>query len=343
MNFKTILILFSLCSFKGSILFSQSTSPVDYMNRLFTPFSDLDSKKWQYVKSMTRGKSAKKVEAKRKALIEEYAKVRTQLGKVRTYKKDSLLRPAVMEYLKLTQQVLREDYGEIVDLEKIAEESFDGMEAYLLAQERANAKLNQTAINVNQARDEYGALNDVVIQEGSASKLNQKIEKGAKALSYYNQNYLIFFKAFHQERYVFDAISRGDISSLEQSSNSLLSISEEGLEKLKSAENYNGDASLKIATKNVLNFMKAQAENEYPQLTEFLFMQDEVASAGKKLESKKQKDRTKKEIDSYNNLLKKYNAGIKDFNKKLEDLNKNRNNAMKAYEEAIQAFFEKHS
>lgn len=343
MNFKSILIVSMLCFFSSADLFCQSTSPVDYMNRLFTPFSDLDSKKWQYVKSMTRGKSAKKVESKRKALIDEYGSVIAQIGRVRTYKKDSLLRPAVMGYLKLTKQVLREDYGAIVDLEKIADESFDGMEAYLTAQERANEKLNQASLDVNEAYDQYAALNDVVINEGSTSKLHQKIEKGAKALSYYNKNYLIFFKAFHQERYVFDAISRGDISSLEQSANSFSSTAAEGIETLDEVENYGGDASLKIATKNILNFMKEQGENDYPKMTDFLLMQDEITSAGKKLEAKKQKDRTKKEIDSYNNMLKKYNAGIKDFNKNLDKLNKDRGNAIKSYEDAIGAFFDKHT
>lgn len=343
MNYKTILICSLLFFFSNIDLFSQSTSPVHYMNRLITPFSDLDSKKWQYVKAITRGKSAKKVESKRKALIDEYGSVIAQIGRVRTYKQDSLLRPAVMGYLKLTKQVLREDYGEIVDLEKIADESFDGMEAYLTAQEKANEKLNEASLAVNEAYDQYAALNDVTINEGSTSKLRKKIEKGAQALSYYNKNYLIFFKAFHQERYVFDAISRGDISSLEQSANGLSSTAAEGIENLNDVENYNGDASLKTATKNVLSFMKKQGENDYPQMTDFLLMQDEIDSAGKKLEAKKQKDRTKKEIDSYNNMLKKYNAGIKDFNKNLDKLNKDRSDAIKSYEDAIAAFFDKHT
>jgi len=343
MNFKSLAVVFFLCCFITGTLFSQSTAPVDYMDSLFTPFLELDNEKWKYIKAMTRGKSARKIEAKRSALIQEYANVRKQLSLVKPYQDDDLLRPAVMDYLQLTQQVLKEDFGEIVDLEEIAEESFDGMEAYLLAQERANEKLNQASINVDNAMNEFAALNKIIMEDGPGSKLTDKIEKGASAMNYYNTAYLLFFKAFHQETYVFDAISRGDIGSLEQSANSLSSFAEEGLATLKEQDLYNGDPSLKIATRSILSFIKRHADKEYPALTDFLILQDELTTANKKLEAKKQKDRTEEEVNSFNNMVKEYNSGLKDFNKNLDALNKDRNNAIKEYNDAIQTFFDKHT
>ena len=50
-----------------------------------------------------------------------------QVRKVRSFNGDEILKPALLECFKLTKTILKEDYDEILDMEEIAEKSFDAM------------------------------------------------------------------------------------------------------------------------------------------------------------------------------------------------------------------------
>ena len=48
-----------------------------------------------------------------------------------------------MDYIKFCYNVFNDDYAKIVNLEDIAEQSYDEMQAYLLLQEKTNEKINE--------------------------------------------------------------------------------------------------------------------------------------------------------------------------------------------------------
>ncbi len=60
-----------------------------------------------------------------------------------SYNGNKALRDSAVSYLKILYSVFNEDYSKLVNMEEIAEQSYDAMEAYLLAQEKAGEKLDQ--------------------------------------------------------------------------------------------------------------------------------------------------------------------------------------------------------
>ena len=52
--------------------------------------------------------------------------------------------------------------------------------------------------------------------------------------------YLIFFKAYKQEGYLMEAVSKNNITGIEQNKSSLLRYAQDGLEKLKSYKSFPG-------------------------------------------------------------------------------------------------------
>ena len=57
------------------------------------------------------------------------------------YKWRWCFRDSVVRYLELSYAVLNNDYAKIMDMEEISEQSYDAMEAYMLAQQIANDKM----------------------------------------------------------------------------------------------------------------------------------------------------------------------------------------------------------
>ena len=69
----------------------------------------------------------------------------SNISKMPAFEGDKSLRDSVVSFLKLSYDVLNEDYEKIVNMEEVAEQSYDAMEAYLLAQDLANEKMNEAS------------------------------------------------------------------------------------------------------------------------------------------------------------------------------------------------------
>jgi len=189
----------------------EASSPGEYLNELYTPFEDISSKTWGYLKAVTKGKSARKIEKKRQKLIKEVKEAQAAVRGVRGYQGDTEMKGAIREYLKINYLVLNEDYDKIMDLEEIAEQSYDAMEAYLLAQEKADETMNEAYEMVSAAQEVYAAANNI--------NLAKQIEHAGNMIEHRNDLYLIFFKVFKEEAYVMEALAMEDISAIEQHNN----------------------------------------------------------------------------------------------------------------------------
>lgn len=338
----SLLLCFSLIGNEAS--HAQSTNgAVEHMSQLSAPFNSLKKEVWQYLKSITQGKSARKVEKTRKKLIDQLETVNKDLKKVSAFEGDASLKDAAAEYLQLTTTVLKEDYDKIVDMEEIAEQSYDQMEAYMTAKELANDKLDEASEKLSAAQDVFAEAHNITIQEGEDDELSKKIKSASDALKYYNKIYLIFFKPYKQEVYVLDAQQREDMASFQQTTNALKVYAEEGLAKVDELEIYKGDASLKVAVKQILNFYQTEAEKDFVKVTDFYLKRDQFDQLRSAIEGMRESERTKADIDKYNKGAEEFNASVKTFNESNQALNEKRAKYINKWNEAVDQFLSAHS
>jgi hypothetical protein len=334
----SIILLFS---FLVSANQSFAQTPVDHMNELTSSFAVVKRDTWKYVKAATQGKP-KKIEKTRIELLKKY---KTAKSKVAGTQKSSL-RTAAINYLDMCYTVLKEDYDKILDMQDIAEQSYDLMEAYMLAQEKAGEKLEEAFEAYKIAEKEYAAANNIELRESDEKdkdKVTKKIDKASDALKYYNKIYLIFFKSYKQEAYAMDALNRADISSLEQNANSLGSLSEEGLGKLKEMESYKGYGGLKTTASKFLNFYKTESEKDFPVMIDFYLKKEAFEKAQADLESKSKKSRTQEDVDKYNAASAEYNKAVNLYNEKNNAMNTKRTQLFEEWNETIRHFFDNYS
>lgn len=323
--------------------FSISQSSVEHMNELSAAFSDLKNDTWKYLRTITKGKNARKSEKKRSKLLEEYKTQISVVKSIKPYEGDASLKDATLKYLNLSYTVIREDYDKIVDMEAVAEESYDAMEAYILANERANEKLTEASDELKEVEKGFAEKNNITLTEGEKDRKDQKIEKAANMLNYYNDVYLIFFKVHKQEAYVLAAQEVQDITAFEQNVNALAMESNEALKKLDTLRDYEGDKDLIAAAKKAIEFYKNEAENEFPKVSDFYIKKDNFEKANEIMESKKKKDRTQDDVDKFNKAVNEYNEAVNSFNETNETLNKERSKMLDDWSKSVERFYKTHS
>ena len=340
---SSTIIFITLFVFNQSTFAQSNKAAVDYMNQFSQSFNELKGETWQYLKSITSGKNSRTVDAKRQNLLNKTNLVKAEVSKKGDFNNDASLRNAVVDYLNLSYTVLKEDYDKILNMEEIAEQSYDNMEAYLLAREKANEKLH-IAFNVMQdVQKTFAAKNNITIVEAESDKISKKIEKANDALKYYNIIYLIHFKCYKQEMYTLDAISRSDVNGLQQNINTLLTFSNQELEKIKTVGSYSGDGSLLAVAKQFLTFYKQEASKDFPGMIDFFIKKDNFEKIQKTFEAKSKNARTKQDVDQYNKASSEYNLAVAAYNKINNSTNLQRTNLYELWNQKINLFFKNHA
>jgi len=335
-KFMFIFLLTIVCSLRTVAQIYET--PVDYMDHISKANMEITEKYLVYLSGMSHGKSARKVEKRRLELVQLISNTRFDIRGMPPYKGDKTFRDTTVAYLKILDNVFNEDYGKIVNMEEIAEQSYDAMEAYMLAKEKANEKLHEASLKQNEMQKQFAAKNNVRLVDNE-TEMDSKMKIATAIMSHYDEVYLIFFKSYKQEGYLMEAVNQKNINSVEQNLNSLRKFSEEGLSKLKEMKGYNGDASLIISCRNLLNFYKTEAmQGSY--ITDFFLKTDNFSKLKKQFDAKSGSRRTQKDVDEYNKAVNDLNASVNDFNRSNADFNKQRSSGLDGWNKAVKDFLD---
>ena len=336
----SLLLLFSLILLTNRSAAQAFENAGQYMDHITKANQVLTEKYLLYLSGMSHGKSARKVEKRRLEVLQAISDTKFSIMGMPPYKGDRTLKDTTVAYLKILNSVFNEDYGKIVNMEEIAEQSYDLMEAYMLAQEKANEKLQQASEKQNEMQKKFAAKNNItLIESESASEAKMKI--ASAVMKHYDEVYLIFFKSYKQEAYLMDAVNQKNVNSIEQNVNSLQSFSEQGLEKLKDLKGYNNDASLIIACRNLLNFYKDEAKKG-SAMTDFFLKAENFAKLKKQFDSKPGSKRTQQDVDQFNKAVKEINDAGNDYNAINNDLNKQRSKTLDGWNNAVKRYMDEY-
>ena len=298
--------------------------PVDYMDKISEQAHSIREDFWDYTNAVSHGKSARKVDKKRTDLITTSEQALKTVKAMSGFNGSTEYRDSVASYLQMNLHILKEDYAKIVDMEEIAEKSYDNMEAYLMAKEEANKKRDEAADMLVAQEKKFAGQNNVELVEGEETDLTKKMKIAGEVYKYYNEIYLIFFKSYIQETYLIDAIGKSDVSGIEQNKNALLSTTEEGLNKLTEIKTFKGDNSLVIACRNILNFYKDEAANKVADITDFFLKTENFNTIKASFDQIKEKNRTQEDVDKYNKAVNEMNEAVNKYNATNESLSKER-------------------
>ncbi|MCS6824456.1 MAG: hypothetical protein NZ529_09185 [Cytophagaceae bacterium] len=335
-----LIVFFALSTVTSAQPFSDAASYITYISQQYEPIME---GYMSYHSAIAHGKSARKVDNRRQELITKVKEAIKKLQALHPFNGDKSLRDSTLNFFKIYNIVLNEDYAKILNMEEIAEQSYDAMEAYLLAQDKATEKLKIANQQIQNTQADFAKKNNVTLIEGKNTELEKKVLKTAQVNTYYRSVYLIFFKSYKQELYMLDAIEKKNINAIEQNRNALLKFSEEGLKKLDTMRAFNNDISLINACAALLKFYKDECNNSITLITEFYIKEENFMKMKKNIEAKKPNERTQKDVDDYNNAVNEFNKAVSVYNERNKELLDRRNTLIEAWNKASQNFLDRHT
>ncbi|HRI25219.1 MAG TPA: hypothetical protein PLZ45_11115 [Ferruginibacter sp.] len=334
-----LLFAFFFAGYAASVA-QDYNSPVEYMSVISRQSENISKKFLSYVSASAHGKRAKKVESLRSRLLDEVQEARMNIAGLPSYKGDKAYRDTTVNFMKLYYNVLNEDYSKIINMEEVAEQSYDLMEAYLLAQELVDKKLDEANDRVKQAQKDFAARNNVTLTQ-QKGELDDMLKQVTELNKYYHEVYLIFFRPYKQEAYLMEAIEKGNITGIEQNKSALLKYAQEGLQKLNGIKAFQGDNALTSSCRAMLDFYVMEVNDKMGSISEF-FLTKERFDAIKK-EFDKKGNRTKEDVDAYNKSVNEVNSASQAYNNTNQQLNKKRNDALNDWNKAVNDFFNEHT
>ncbi len=337
--------LFTCTAIAACTLFSVTTTAQDlesaggYMQYVSTQHDNVTKKFLNYNSAAAHGKRAKKVEKLREQLLDEVQESRMNISGMPKFKGDGAYRDSSVSFMKFYYNVLNDDYGKIVNMEEIAEQSYDEMEAYLMLEEAVDKKLAEANERMKMAEKTFASQNNVNLVE-SNDEMSEKMKTVGKVNKYYHQVYLTFFKPFLQEKNLGKAIEKGNIGGIEQDKNALLKYAQEALLKLETVQPFEGDGNLQAACKQLMQFYIKECNDYLKPVTDFLLANERFEAIKKDFEKKS--DHSKEEVDAYNKAVSDINAASNKYNAANKNIFEAGKENIDNWNNAVNAFFDGH-
>lgn len=317
-------------------------SPVDYLSYLGKEQQAIARSTWKYTSAVAHSTSARRIDATRKQLVKS---IQTSSKKIEAlkngYKGDVEFRDKVLSYLYFAEKNINEEYSKIIDLQDVAQQSYDYMEAYIMTRDLVNKKLDDELEKVKLAQQQFADKYNIQLSS-EESELGRKIKLSNEVFDYHSVLYLVFFKVNITDVNLSNAILKKDLGAIEQNASALSKYSNEGLEKIKSIPAYNKDSSLLDEVKNALLFYKQTADEFTPKVVSYLMFYDKFENAKKTMEAKPESNRTMEEVENYNAMVKQVNKEIANFNKLTNANSQEKTNILNGWNTTADEFIARH-
>ncbi len=336
----SLLLFIAFCFSAPHLAGAQEFSkPTDYMSYLQQQQENITKRYLSYTSASAHGKREKKVEALRGKLLNEIDESRMNISGMGSWKGDKAYRDSVVNFMKFYYNIMNDDYAKVVNMEEIAERSYDEMEAYILLQEAIENKLGDANARITLAEKSFAAKNNITLVEGQ-SKTGDMMKEVNGLNKHYREVYLIFFKPTIQEKNMLTAIEKGNVTAIEQSRTSMLKYAQEGLAKLKTVKSFRGDNSMSSAASAMLNFYSREAE-KIISVNDYNLAKTKFEEIKKQMDNKG--DRTKEDVAAYNKAVNDINKAADNYNSLMKTLNEQRNELLKNWNTTVKSFFDEHT
>ena len=314
-------------------------NPGTYMDFIGKQHETIAKRFLAYNSASSHGKKAAKVESLKGKLLDEIQESRMNISGMPSFNNDKAYRDSAVSFMKLYYNALNEDYSKIVNMQEIAEQSYDNMEAYMLAKEMVDKKMDDASDALRAEQKKFAANHNVTLLNGT-DEIGEMMKKVEETGNYYRPIYLIFFKSFKQEAYMMDAIEKKNINGIEQNKNTLLQYSKDGLAQLEKFSSFKGDNSLLTNCKRLLDFYVKETTEKIPQVSDY-FLKEEAFEKMKK-EYEKKSEPTKEDVAAFNKMVKEVNNAVNTYNSNNNYLNETRSQFVDNWNNAVDAYFDNH-
>jgi hypothetical protein len=337
---KFILALFVLLA--GFFTAAKAQDPGAYMDQFNTPQVEMNKSYMAYISASAHSSRKRKIEKLRENAVESIINCQNTIKYIPAYNGDNSLKTSCIKYVDLCYKIFNDDYSHIVNMDDIAEQSYDEMQAYLLLQQATDDTLQVAITRINKAQQDFADKYHVNLVS-EKTELGDKMEITNKLNAYRNKVYLIFYKSNWEDNQLTEFVNQKNVTKIEEVRSALDKYSIEGLAKLDTMKAYDNDASLLNACRQALTFYKKEAETSIPMVTDFFLKQENFDKLKAAMDAKSASERTQQDVDNYNKAVNDLNAAVASFNQNNNDMNNSRNDVNNIWNNTEKGFIDMHT
>lgn len=268
-------------------------NPGDYNNYIMKEMTEAVRKNFEYISFTVHSEAYDLMEGKRGEVIDQIKTSKEKISQMPAFEGDTHLRDAALNALDEYENAFALDYKEIIGLKKKSKDSYEAMEAYFKAEDRAEDKVNKATIQLRKAQQSYASKNNMSIAESkSHDALEEKMQNVKEVNAYWRDIFITYFKVSKEYDRMWDVLEDQKAGPLENQRHAVEKITQQTLEELHKKSAYKGDREFLDQTIGIIEYYQKTAEVDFAQIVELL----------------KKKVLTQEDVDTVNSIINKCNS-----------------------------------
>ncbi|MFL5729593.1 MAG: hypothetical protein ACJ75J_08930 [Cytophagaceae bacterium] len=275
-------------------------NPADYNNHVVEEQNAVMRKSIDYTVQTVHSEDENKNNAMRLEVIKQIDQSIGELKNTAPYKNDAKLRDESIDVLTLYKEAFTTEFQEVNSLKKKSQDSFEAMDKYFKAQDKAENKLSNASKKFAKAQMDFATKYKLTMEKGS---MQDELDVITKVNQYSRALFLEQFKVSKVNAGFLDALNAQKGGVMGDKRKELQTVTASSLANVKALSPYNGDKVYKAATQKLVEYYKSHADKEYLEMENIMKMAKP----------------TNKDVERFNSLVTQMNEEttklVQDFNK----------------------------
>lgn len=268
-------------------------NPGDYNNFIMKEMAAAVQKNFEYISFTVHTDDYELMDAKRKEVIMQINESKDRIGKMPPIEGDTRLRDEAVEALKEYQHAFELDYKDIIGLKRKSKDSYEAMENYFKAEDKAEEKVNKATQRLRKAQQTYASKNNMrIVDARDDDALEQKMARISAVNSYWRDIFLQYFRVSKEYDQMWDLLAQQKAGPLEHQRQVALKAAEDVLPALRAKPAFNGDREFRDQTIGIVEYYQKVANEDFSRIVELL----------------NRKDMTQQDVDFVNGIVNRCNA-----------------------------------
>jgi hypothetical protein len=279
----------------GTFTFAQIfEQPVEYNNFIVEEMNVVVGKNLEYISQSVHSDNFEQIELKRKNVLKQIESSYNKISTVKPYEKGQSLQSECVEVLNLYKSVFGTEMEEVNILKEGSQASFEAMESYFMAQDKAEKKLAKTTNRFYKAQKSYLKSHDIKMEVSEDLTQNNVLQEISDVNQYVRDLYLIYFQMSKYSSIFLEAVGSNDKGGIDGKRKRLAAAANRAIGALDKISGFKGDKTFLNSTKENVRFYKDLAENGFVDIVKVI--------------KTKQEDLTQDDVNAYNEAIEKLNT-----------------------------------
>jgi len=246
-------------------------NPGDYNNFIMKEVSSTVQKNFEYISLSIHSEDYDQLEKKRKEVVDGIADARVHVREMPPLEGDTKLRDEAVDVLNEYKMAFELDFKSILNLKRKSKDSYEAMEAYFEAQDKAEEKVNKATLKLRKAQRAYAEKNNMeIVDSKSDDVLERKMNKIIEVNDYWRSIFLIYFKVSKQYDKMWDALSEQKAVPLSHQRDLTLKLIDQLMPAFKAKPDFHGDSEFRDQTINMVEYYQKVAQFDFSKIIDAL-------------------------------------------------------------------------